>query len=236
MEQSPKISIAMDGYAGCGKSSSAREVARRLNYTYLDTGAMYRAVTLYFLRHKIDWHDPDAVLAALPQIQLRFKADPNKGQTTLFMNGEDVSKEIRKMYVTQQVSPVSAVPEVRRFLVAEQKKIGRGKGVVAEGRDIGTVVFPEAEVKVFMQADMEARVRRRKAQLQQQGHSIDEEEIRQNLKKRDHMDTTRADSPLHKAADAFTLDTSNTSFEEQVSTILELVGQAIEKKVRFQTV
>ncbi|MGF1534032.1 MAG: (d)CMP kinase [Bernardetiaceae bacterium] len=220
----PKISIAVDGYAGCGKSTSAREVARRLHYIYLDTGAMYRAVTLYFLRKELDWNDAATVQEALLDIAITFGERPRVGESPVFLNGENVSKEIRSMTVTQSVSQVSAVPEIRRFLVAQQQRIGLGKGVVAEGRDIGTVVFPDAEVKVFMQASMEARVSRRQEQLREQGYTdISLEQIEENLQKRDYLDTTRADSPLRKAADAHTLDTSETTFEEQVQYILSLV-------------
>ena len=197
---------------------------------------MYRAVTLYFLRHDLDWNDPQTVRETLPKISLHFEPDAAEGTSPIFMNGENVSEQIRTMEVTNNVSPVSTVTTIRRFLVAQQQEIGRGKGVVAEGRDIGTVVFPEAEVKVFMQADMESRVRRRQKQLQEQGHEVAATKIRANLSERDRLDTTRQDSPLHKAEDAIVLDTSDTTFEEQVSTILDYVQTAIRQKSDAQTV
>ncbi|MEM6298968.1 MAG: (d)CMP kinase [Bacteroidota bacterium] len=227
--QDSKIIIAMDGYAGCGKSTTALEVAKRLNYNYLDTGAMYRAVTLYFLRHNLDWNNSSDIQTGLNSITLHFEPNPETGKSPIFLNGENVSQEIRGMAVSQKVSQVSAVPEVRRFLVAQQKKIGEEKNIVAEGRDIGTVVFPDAELKIFLEADMDARVVRRKAQLAERGQEVSEKSIQENLKKRDHIDTTREDSPLRKAKDALTLDTSNTSFEEQVAWVLEKVEKTRSK-------
>lgn len=215
------IILAIDGYSACGKSSTAREVAKRLAYVYLDTGAMYRAVTLFFLEHHIKPEDSDALAEALKSISLRFAFDREKNENSILLNGENVENRIRLPEVNNMVSQVAAVSAVRRFLVAMQQEMGESKALVADGRDIGTVVFPKAELKIFMTADIDVRARRRKAELERKGIRTSLEDIKKNLLERDRIDTSREDSPLKKAKDAFTLDTTHTSFEQQVQIILD---------------
>lgn len=220
-----KITIAVDGYSSCGKSTLARQLARELGYVYVDSGAMYRAVTLYFLENDIDLHNENAVSAALEKIQIQFEADNLSNQRT-FLNKRDVEDEIREMQVSRMVSEVSALSAVRKKLVAMQKEYGITGGVVMDGRDIGTVVFPEAELKIFMTASPEVRAERRRLELEQSGKSATFDEIMENLKHRDHIDTTRADSPLRKAEDALVLDNSYINREQQLALAL---GWALER-------
>lgn len=224
-----KIVIAIDGYSGCGKSTLARQLAHKLNYVFLDTGAMYRAVTLYVLRHGIDWLDEAALTDALTRIQIDMTADAG-GKTHTFLNQESVEEEIRGMAVSNKVSEVAAVPAVRRFLVEQQQRMGRNKGIVMDGRDIGTVVFPDAELKLFVTADMETRIQRRYLELQANGFSVTGDEIRQNLEKRDFEETTRLDSPLRKAEDAILLDNSHMTPEQQLQFALDLANGRIRKE------
>lgn len=221
--------IAIDGYSGCGKSTLARQLAHKLNYVFLDTGAMYRAVTLYVLRHGIDWLDEAALTDALTRIQIDMTADAD-GKTHTFLNQESVEEEIRGMAVSNRVSEVAAVPAVRRFLVEQQQRMGRNKGIVMDGRDIGTVVFPDAELKLFVTADMETRIQRRYLELQANGFSVTGDEIRQNLEKRDFEETTRLDSPLRKAEDAILLDNSHMTPEQQLQFALDLANGRIRKE------
>ncbi len=218
-----KIIIAIDGPAGSGKSTSARLVARHLRYTYLDTGAMYRAITLAVLEHGAD-RSADSVAQVLNGIEIRVEQS-DAGQTT-WLNGVDVSQRIRMPDVTQSVSDISAMPSVRERLVAMQQELGRGGAIVIDGRDIGTVVFPEAELKIFLVASIEARAKRRLAEsgeVTRQGL----EEMALELERRDEIDSTREISPLHKAPDAIEIDTSNLSIEGQVRRIVELAQQRI---------
>ncbi|MGC4058455.1 MAG: (d)CMP kinase [Chitinophagaceae bacterium] len=215
-----RINIAIDGYSSCGKSTMARELARELGYTFIDSGAMYRAITLYFLRHKVALDDDAAVAAALSNIQLRFERTPGQEQSHICLNGEDVSEEIREMHVAGQVSAVAAIPAVRHFAVAQQQEIGKERGVVMDGRDIGTVVFPDAALKIFVTADIQVRVQRRYEELWAKEPGITLEEVRANLEARDHIDTTRAESPLRQAADAVLLDNSKLSREQQLMLVL----------------
>ncbi|MGB3616951.1 MAG: (d)CMP kinase [Catalinimonas sp.] len=216
---SPNIIVAIDGYAGCGKSTTARRLAQHLGYTYLDTGAMYRAVTLYFLDHDVNLDDAEAVREALSDIQIRFGEATPEGKRDTYLNGRNVEEDIRGLRVSSHVSPVSAVPAVRRFLVAQQQQIGRDRGVVAEGRDIGTHVFPDAELKVFMTAGMPARVARRQIEMQKKGQAVTAEALEENLRERDRIDTGREDSPLRRAHDARELDTTALTIEQQVDQI-----------------
>jgi cytidylate kinase len=230
-----KIIIAIDGYSACGKSSTAKAVAAALGYRYIDTGAMYRAVTLYFLRQKIDYQtlsqDTAAFEKLLAQIQLDFEWDAAAQKSFIFLNGENVEDQIRTPEVAAEVSSVSAISAVRRFLVAQQRQIGKNKALVMDGRDIGTVVFPQAELKVFMTAQMEVRAERRRLELAQKNIVQSLPEIIQNLAQRDAIDSSRADSPLRQADDALLLDTSALTFEEQVEKILAAFRAYQEKKV-----
>ena len=216
-----KIIIAIDGYSSCGKSTLAKGMAARLGYTYIDSGAMYRAVTLFFLRHQISLQDEEQVRKALNEINISFNA-----QNHTILNGEDVESEIRRMSVSNYVSQVSAIPIVRRAMVYQQQAMGRGKAIVMDGRDIGTVVFPEAELKIFLTADPEIRVQRRFDELKNKGIKSSLEEVRQNLRHRDHIDSTREDSPLLQAPDAVVIDNSNMAREEQLEYALELARSA----------
>jgi len=220
--------IALDGPAGCGKSSTAREVAKRLHFTFLDTGAMYRAVTLYVLRKGVMPENEFAVNKLLPEIQLHFSLQ--EGNPRIHLNGEDVEDQVRTHEVAQNVSAVSKHTEVRRFLVAQQQEIGEQGNLVAEGRDIGTVVFPDAPLKVFVTARPEVRAQRRAEELRAKGVEADISTVLTNLLERDAIDSGRTDSPLRKAKDAIVLDTSDTTFEEQVQFVIKH-ALALQEKV-----
>ncbi len=220
--------IAIDGYSACGKSSTAVEVAERLDYIYIDSGAMYRAVTLYFLDHYVNLTNPKAVTQALANIQIEFKPGSKTNQNETYLNGLNVEEQIRTMRVSNKVSEVSALSAVREALVLQQRKLGKHKAVVMDGRDIGTHVFPEAELKVFMCAEFEIRAGRRQKELLEKGLLIDLEEVKKNLAHRDTIDTTREESPLTKAEDAHVIDTSYLTLEEQIEKILELARVIIE--------
>lgn len=217
-----KILIAIDGYAACGKSTLAKQLATHLHYLFLDTGAMYRAVTLYLLNNHIDWSNKKILDDELNNISIAFQRNEN-GTIHTLLNGDDVEDEIRSMRVSNKVSEVAAVSEIRKLLVKQQQIIGREKGIVMDGRDIGTVVFPHAELKLFITADMETRVQRRLLELQSNDIQVSEDDIRNNLIKRDHEETTRADSPLVKADDAIVIDNTNLSLDEQFSLVLQLL-------------
>lgn len=222
-----KIVIAIDGYSACGKSSTAKEVSNVLGYRYIDTGAMYRAVTLYFLEHHISITNPKEIARALEQINVSFKVN-SKNKSETFLNGLNVEKEIRTMRVSEMVSPVSAIKEVRAAMVDQQRRMGREKAVVMDGRDIGTVVFPNAELKLFMRADLLVRAFRRQKELLERKQMVDLDEVMENILQRDHIDTTRAESPLRQADDAVLIDTTHISFDEQVD---EVVRMALGKMV-----
>lgn len=217
-----KIVIAIDGYSGCGKSSTAKAVAKILNYTYIDSGAMYRAATLHFLSNQVTLANLIEVKKNLENLQISFHTNPNNGKQETFLNGVNVEDEIRSMRVSNYVSEVSKIKEVRTALVAHQQDLGRKKGVVMDGRDISTVVFPEAELKVFMTADLNTRAERRQKELSEKGNLIALDSIVQNLAERDEADSNRKESPLTKAVDAVELDTTHLGFEEQVNQIVEL--------------
>lgn len=217
-----KILIAIDGYAACGKSTLAKQLAAHLHYLFLDTGAMYRAVTLYLLENNIDWLDASALDDALNNISIAFQRNED-GKIITFLNGDDVEEAIRSMQVSNKVSEVAAVSAIRKFLVQQQQEIGKEKGIVMDGRDIGTVVFPHAELKLFVTADMDTRVQRRLLELQSNDIPVSEQDIRDNLIKRDKEETTRIDSPLVQAKDAILIDNTNLTPEQQFTFVLKLV-------------
>ena len=214
-----KITIAIDGYSSCGKSTMAKDLAKEIGYVYVDTGAMYRSVTLYALRHNLFDEDGKVKVAdlkaAMPHIVISFKFNEETGRPDCYLNGELVEKEIRSLEVSSHVSPIAAVPFVREALVKQQQKMGENKGVVMDGRDIGTTVFPNAELKIFVTADSKVRAQRRYDELQAKGMPGDFDEILKNVEERDYIDTHRETSPLRKADDAITLDNSHMTIPEQ---------------------
>jgi len=228
IENRNKIIVAIDGYSSCGKSTMARQLASRLTYTFIDSGAMYRAVTLSLLRRQTDLSDHDAVAAALQDIHLSFHWNDRHQKALIYLNGVAVEEEIRGMQVASSVSQVAAIPAVRHFAVSRQQAMGAEKGIVMDGRDIGTVVFPAAELKIFVTADPEVRARRRYKELVAQHADVSIEEIRKNLQERDYIDTHRAESPLKKAEDAYLLDNSHMSPEEQLDLVTKLAIDCIE--------
>ena len=219
---SKKIVIAIDGYSGCGKSTTAKKVAEAIGYSYLDTGAMYRAVTFFFINNLISLSDAAAVDKALDEISIEFRFNEKFKRSEVYLNALRIEKEIRSMDVSKQVSNVAALPAVRARLVYLQKKIGEKGGVVMDGRDIGTTVFPDAELKVFMTADVKARAFRRQKELAKQGEVLSIEEIIENLEERDRIDTTREESPLRKAEDAHIIDTTELTISNQVQAVVSL--------------
>lgn len=222
-----KIIIAIDGYSACGKSTTAKEVARILGYSYIDSGAMYRAVTHYFMEHHVALTNPREVTRALDEIKISFQTNA-KGISETFLNGLNVEKKIRKMKVSENVSQVSAIKDVRTAMVDQQRRLGKAKGIVMDGRDIGTVVFPEAELKLFLTADMQTRAFRRQQELLEKGEMIELDEIIANIKKRDEIDSTRKESPLVKAKEAIDLDTTHVTIDEQVDEVIRLaIGHLI---------
>ncbi len=215
-----KIIITIDGYSSCGKSTLARQLAQELDYTYIDTGAMYRAITLYFLRNQTNWTATEEVEEALRNIELEFVVNTRSGNREIHLNGENVEFLIRDLVVAEKVSEVAAIREVRTFAVAQQRKMGEAKGVVMDGRDIGTTVFPQAELKIFMTADNAIRVERRFKELFAKNPNITIEEVKANLEMRDYIDSHREVSPLRKADDAVILDNSDITPEEQLQLAL----------------
>lgn len=216
------ITIAIDGYAGTGKSSTAKAVAKRLGFTYVDTGAMYRAITMYLLDHNIPFVDNSPqLLDALKQVELSFGASgDNPDELSIFLNGHIAEPMIREPRVTESVSEVAVLTAVRHKLVEQQRLIGKHGGIVMDGRDIGTYVFPQAELKIFMEASVEVRAKRREEELAKKGIVFPLEEIKANLKKRDHIDSHREMAPLRQAEDAIVIDSTKMSFEEQVKTVV----------------
>ena len=208
-----KIIITLDGWSSCGKSTLAKALARELGYVFVDSGAMYRAITLYFLNNSIDLSDLKQIEKALANIELTFVFNPTRGASDIILNGKNVESSIRDMAVASRVSEVAAIPLVRQFAVQQQQRLGKNKGIVMDGRDIGTVVFPDAELKIFMTASKEIRVKRRFQELVQNDAAITIEAVRENLEQRDHMDSNRKESPLRQANDARVLD--NTDLNEQ---------------------
>lgn len=222
-----RINIAIDGYSACGKSTTAKRVASILGYRYIDSGAMYRAVTLYFLENHVSSTNPKEVLKALAQIKIAFHVNAH-GVSETFLNGLNVESAIREMRISENVSPVSTLRDVRLAMSEQQRKLGKHKGVVMDGRDIGTVVFPDAELKLFLTADINIRAARRQQELLNRGEMIGIESIVENLKNRDRIDSTRAESPLAKAAEAIEIDTTFVTIDEQVDEVVRMaIGNII---------
>lgn len=217
-----KIIITIDGWSSCGKSTLAKQLAKKLGYVYIDSGAMYRAVTLYFLRNHVDWTDSAEVMNALENIHIDFRYNGKSEQSEIFLNDENVEYVIRDLVVAEKVSDVAAIKEVRSFAVAQQQKMGAKKGVVMDGRDIGTTVFPAAELKIFMTADAAVRVERRFKELFEKNPNVTIEEVKANLEMRDYIDSHREVSPLRKADDAVEIDNTNLSMEAQLAFALDL--------------
>lgn len=220
---SSKIIITIDGCSSCGKSTLAKQLAKELGYAYLDSGAMYRAITLYFLRNHVDWTDKQEVAAALKEIHLHFAHNPKSGESEIFLNEENVEYLIRDLIIADKVSDIAAIAAVRTFAVAQQQKMGEEKGIVMDGRDIGTAVFPTAEIKIFLKADIAVRVERRFREMFEKNPNIVLEEVKKNLEMRDYIDSNREVSPLRKAEDAIELDNTNLSMEQQLKFALKLI-------------
>lgn len=216
-----KIIITIDGWSSCGKSTLAKQLARELGYIYIDSGAMYRAITLYFLRNHIDWSNIEAVKKALQEINIEFEFNPKSESSETHLNGENVEYVIRDLVVAEKVSEVAAIKEVREFAVKQQKVLGKNKGIVMDGRDIGTVVFPNAELKIFMTADNAVRVQRRFKELYEKNPNVTIEEIKTNLEMRDYIDSHREVSPLRQAKDALVLDNSQLTMKQQFDIALK---------------
>lgn len=218
-----RIIIAIDGWSSCGKSTLAKQLAKKLGYVYIDSGAMYRAITLYFLRNHINWADVAQVEIALPNISIDFRLNKKREQTEIYLNGENVEYLIRDLVIAEKVSEIAAIKEVRDFAVAQQQKMGEEKGIVMDGRDIGTTVFPDAELKFFMTADIAVRVERRYLEMREKNPNISIEDVKANLEMRDYIDSNREISPLRKAEDAIELDNTDISIEEQLKIALKIV-------------
>lgn len=228
-----KIIIAIDGFSSTGKSTVAKQLAKKLGYVYIDSGAMYRAITYFAMTNGfIDKNsfDVDGLISKLDAIQVSFKFNKDLGFAEVYLNGVNVEKEIRTLEVSNFVSKVSAIPEVRIQLVKQQHQLGLQKGIVMDGRDIGTVVFPDAELKLFMTASAETRALRRYKELKVKGDDVSFEDVLKNIQERDHIDSTRDDSPLYKANDAIEIDNSNMTMEEQFDMMMDLVNNVLKKK------
>jgi cytidylate kinase len=226
MSTSKKLVIAIDGYSSCGKSTYAKMIAQKLNYIYVDTGSMYRAVTLFAIRNNIiseSSFNKEKLKSLMDKVNIRFVKNVNTGKNEIELNGEIVENEIRGMEVAKYVSQVSAEKFVRSKMVELQREMGKEKGVVMDGRDIGTVVFPNADIKIFMTADPDVRAKRRYDELTAKGMKVNLQEVKENLLQRDHQDTTRAESPLTQASDAIVLDNSNMTFEQEMEWFMELL-------------
>ena len=225
-----KIIVTIDGWSSCGKSTLARQLAKKLGYLYIDSGAMYRAITLYFLRNNISLENEREIKEALKNITLEFITNPHTGKSEMYLNGENVEYIIRDLVIAEKVSDVAALKDVRTFAVNEQQKMGKHKGIVMDGRDIGTTVFPKAEVKIFMVADEAVRVERRFQEVFEKNPNITLDEIKSNIALRDYIDSHREVSPLRKADDAVILDNSNLTEKEQLDFALKLVKKKFDKK------
>jgi CMP/dCMP kinase len=226
-EPMKKIIITIDGWSSCGKSTLAKQLARKLNYIYVDSGAMYRAITLYFLRNHVDWTNQEEVIRALDDISLEFVYNPKSETSEIYLNGENVEYVIRDLVIAEKVSDVAAIREVREYAVAQQQKMGRQRGIVMDGRDIGTVVFPDAELKIFMTADNSVRVERRFQELFEKNPNITLDEVKNNLELRDYIDSHREVSPLRRADDAIVLDNTNLTEKEQFQKALKWAEEQI---------
>lgn len=224
----PRLIITIDGFSSCGKSTLAKQLAKKLNYTYIDSGAMYRAITLYFLRNNIDISNEKEIRNALKNITLEFIVNQASGNSEIYLNGENVEYIIREIVIAEKVSDVAALKDVRTFAVAEQQKMGIHKGIVMDGRDIGSTVFPDAEIKIFMVADEAVRVERRYTEMFDKNPNITLDEIKSNIAMRDYIDSNRKVSPLRKAHDAIELDNTNLTEKEQLDFALKLVKKVVE--------
>ena len=227
-----KITIAIDGFSSCGKSTMAKDLAKEIGYIYIDSGAMYRAVTLYSIENGLfcgDEMNVGTLKSQINHIHITFRMDPETGRPITYLNGTNVENKIRTMEVSSKVSPISTLDFVREALVAQQQAMGREKGIVMDGRDIGTTVFPDAELKIFVTASAEVRAQRRYDQLQAKGEEADFDSILENVKQRDYIDQNREVSPLRKAEDALTLDNTNLTIEEQRDWLLDHYNQVIRK-------
>ncbi|MDC0371361.1 (d)CMP kinase [Flavobacteriaceae bacterium] len=225
-----KITIAIDGHSSTGKSTLAKQLAKALDYIYVDSGAMYRAVTLYALEQGFisdEKFDPNALISNIENVNIEFKKEGNN-PTVLYLNNKEVSSKIRGMEVSNLVSKVAALPQVRQCLVKEQRKMGQNKGIVMDGRDIGTVVFPEAELKIFMTASAQTRTQRRFDELTAKGEQVDFDEVYENITSRDYKDSTRADSPLTQAKDARVLDNTNLTQSQQYKIVMDWIKDLID--------
>jgi cytidylate kinase len=232
MSAEKKITIAIDGYSSCGKSTLAKALAAQLNYVFIDTGAMYRAVTLFLMRKELvtsSTLEIDKIISSLPEIKLHFERNSETKRLEMYLNDENVEEEIRKMEVSNLVSKVSTIREVRQKLVAEQQKMGENGGVVMDGRDIGSVVFPNAELKLFITASQEIRSRRRFDELTAKGENVTLHEISKNLIDRDYQDSNRTESPLIQTEDAIVIDNSEMSIDFQFNFVMKLVAKTLEK-------
>ncbi|HEX8562180.1 MAG TPA: (d)CMP kinase [Flavobacterium sp.] len=221
-----KITIAIDGFSSTGKSTLAKQLAQRLGYLYVDSGAMYRAVTYFAMEHGYisrEHFDKDSLINALPSVKLEFQLNEETGSADMYLNGTNVEDEIRTIAVSNLVSRVAEISKVRKMLVQQQQQMGKEKGVVMDGRDIGTVVFPDAELKIFMTASPQTRAQRRYEELQQKGQPVSYDEVLKNVEERDRIDTHREDSPLLKAADAIEIDNSELDRNQQFDIVLDLV-------------
>jgi cytidylate kinase len=220
-----KIIITIDGWSSCGKSTLAKQLAKKLGYVYIDSGAMYRSITLYFLRNNVDWNNHHEIVEALKNIHIEFHFNDKTQQSEVFLNGENVEYLIRDLIIAEKVSEVAALKEVRAFAVKQQQKRGARKGIVMDGRDIGTTVFPGAEIKIFMTADISVRVERRFKELYEKNPNVTIEEVKNNLEMRDYIDSHREISPLRKADDAIILDNTNLTIEQQLSFALNILKE-----------
>ena len=218
-----KIIIAIDGWSSCGKSTLAKELAKEMGYLYVDSGAMYRAITLYFLRNHVDWTDKTEVKKALKEISLEFVYNDKSEQSEMHLNDENVEYVIRDLVIAEKVSDVAAIKEVRKFAVDQQQLMGKKKGIIMDGRDIGTVVFPKAELKIFLTADNAVRVERRFKELFDKNPNVTIEEVKANLEMRDYIDSNRDESPLRKADDAILLDNTNLTTRETLQKAMQLI-------------
>jgi len=221
------IIITIDGWSSCGKSTLARQLAKKLGYVYIDSGAMYRAITLYFLRNHVDWTAVKEVEEALNSIDIEFHYNEAMEKSEIYLNGENVEYVIRDLVIAEKVSDVAAIREVREFAVAQQRKMGKKKGIVMDGRDIGTTVFPRAELKIFMTADNAVRVERRFKELFEKNPNITIEEVKNNLEMRDYIDSNREVSPLRQAKDAIILDNTNITEEQQLKQALKWAKESL---------
>lgn len=228
-----KITIAIDGFSSTGKSTLAKQLAKKLGYAYVDTGAMYRAIAFFAMQKgyiNADFFDKELLVNSLPNIRLQFQFNANLGFAEMYLNDENVEHQIRTIEVSSFVSKVAELPEVRTKLVEQQQKMGKNKGIVMDGRDIGTVVFPDAELKIFMTASAQTRAQRRYDELIQKGDTVTFDEVLKNVEERDYIDTHRSNSPLVKADDAIEIDNSNLSREEQFDMVLDFVNKIIKKE------